>query len=199
MNYNCWDLRNLQEQVKKAFCYQKLLWPFTVWINCSSDLKIFENSWPSTSNFNSFSRSLEQFFITVGQDNFGNKIPLKLGLNWNLLDLNVFSVPYFISSNENESKSILFCLCFLLKLLFNKQKLRRMGKTLKVGILTHFSFRWRFILFKLYKRINYAVFFSLYFSTFLGWMVERTFWCHTEFRMIIDEKFLIHAYTLEIA
>ena len=32
-------MRNLQEQVKKAFCYQKLSWPFTVWINCSSDLK----------------------------------------------------------------------------------------------------------------------------------------------------------------
>ena len=79
MNYNCsifWDLRNLQEQVKKAFCYQKLFWPFTVWINCSSDLKNFENSRLSASNFKSFSRSLEQFFLTVGQNNFGNKIPL---------------------------------------------------------------------------------------------------------------------------
>ena len=68
-------LRNLQEQVKKAFCYQKLFWPFTVWINCSSDLKNYANSWPSASNFKSFSRSLEQFFLTVGQNNFGNKIP----------------------------------------------------------------------------------------------------------------------------
>ena len=78
MNYNCsifGDLRNLQEQVKKAFCYQKLFWPFTVWINCSSDLKNFENSRLSASNFKSFSRSLEQFFLTVGQNNFGNKIP----------------------------------------------------------------------------------------------------------------------------
>ena len=52
MNSNCsnlLDLRNLQEQVKKAFCYHKLFWTFTVWINCSSDLKCF-------------SRSLEQFF-----------------------------------------------------------------------------------------------------------------------------------------
>ena len=42
LNYNCSNLldkRNLQEQVKKAFCYQKLFWPFTIWINCSSDLK----------------------------------------------------------------------------------------------------------------------------------------------------------------
>ena len=68
-------MRNLQEQVKKAFCYQKLFWPFTVWINCSSDLKIFENSRPSASNFLSFSRSVEQFFLTVGQNNFGSKIP----------------------------------------------------------------------------------------------------------------------------
>ena len=51
---NLLDLRNLQEQVKKAFCYQKLFWPFTVWINCSSDLKNFENSRLSASNFKSF-------------------------------------------------------------------------------------------------------------------------------------------------
>ena len=44
----------------------------TVQINCSSDLKMFANS---ASNFKSFSRSLEQFFLTVGQNNFGNKIP----------------------------------------------------------------------------------------------------------------------------
>ena len=78
LNYNCsnlLDMRNLQEQVKKAFCYQKLFWPFTVWINCSSDLKKFANSWPSASNFKCFSRSLEQVFLTVGQNNFGNKIP----------------------------------------------------------------------------------------------------------------------------
>ena len=45
-----------------------------VWINCSSDLKIFANSQPSASNFKSFSRSLEHFFLTVGQNNFSNKI-----------------------------------------------------------------------------------------------------------------------------
>ena len=69
-------MRNLQEQVKKAFCYQKLFWPFTVWINCSSDLKHFANSRPSASNFKSFSWSLEHFFLTVSQNNFGNKVPL---------------------------------------------------------------------------------------------------------------------------
>ena len=68
LNHTCsifWDLRNLQEQVKKAFCYQKLLWPFTVRINSSSDLNRF---WKSSAF--SFSWSLEQFFLTVGQNNF---------------------------------------------------------------------------------------------------------------------------------
>ena len=51
-----------------------MFWHFTVWINCSSNLKHFTNSWPSASNFKYFSRSLEQFFLTVGQNNFGNKI-----------------------------------------------------------------------------------------------------------------------------
>ena len=37
--------------------------------------KRFANSRPSASNFESFSRSLEQFFLTVGPNNFGNKIP----------------------------------------------------------------------------------------------------------------------------
>ena len=43
---------------------------------CSSDLKKNSNSRPSASNFKSFSRSLEQFFLTVRQNNFGNKIPI---------------------------------------------------------------------------------------------------------------------------
>ena len=52
-----------------------MFWPFTLWINCSSDLKHLANSWPSALNFKSFSRSLQQFFLTVGQNNFSNKIP----------------------------------------------------------------------------------------------------------------------------
>ena len=68
-------MRNLREQVKKAFCYQNLFWPFTVLINCSSGPKKFANSQPSASNFKRFSLSLKQFFPTVGLNNFGNKIP----------------------------------------------------------------------------------------------------------------------------
>ena len=45
--------------------------------------KFFANSRPSASNFKSFSRSLGQFFLTVGQNNFGNKIPLLL--KWNIV------------------------------------------------------------------------------------------------------------------
>ena len=43
-------------------------------MNHSSDLKNFANSWPSESNFKTFSRS--HFFLIVGQNNFGNKIPV---------------------------------------------------------------------------------------------------------------------------
>ena len=36
-------------------------------------------SCPSASHFKSFSRWLEHFFLTEGQNNFGNKIPLPHG------------------------------------------------------------------------------------------------------------------------
>ncbi len=52
-----------------------MFWTFTVWINCSSNLKNFANSQPSASNFKFFSQLLEQFFFTVDQNNVGNKIP----------------------------------------------------------------------------------------------------------------------------
>ena len=71
--YQIWEIS--RTKLKKSFCYQELFWPFTVWINCSSDLKYFANSRPSASNFKHFSRSLKHFFLTVGQNTFGNKIP----------------------------------------------------------------------------------------------------------------------------
>ena len=77
MNSNCSNLLymiNLQEQVKKALCYQKIFWPFSVWTNCSGDLKFFANSEPSAMSFKKKSWSQEQFFLTVGQNNFGNQI-----------------------------------------------------------------------------------------------------------------------------
>ena len=48
----------------------------TVWINCSTDLKDFANSQLLASNFEKFSWSLHQYFLTVDQNNLGNKIPL---------------------------------------------------------------------------------------------------------------------------
>ena len=60
-NFSCRFLNPnifFQEKVKKAFWNQKFFRPLTVGINCSSDLKIFANSWPSASNLQSFSRSL---------------------------------------------------------------------------------------------------------------------------------------------
>ena len=62
LNSNCsfkfLGIRNLQEQVKKAFCLPKIVLTF----HCLN--KIF--------------RSLEQFFLRVGQNNFGNKTPLMI-------------------------------------------------------------------------------------------------------------------------
>ena len=65
-----------------AFHYQKLFWTFTVQINCSSDFKKFANFWRSASNFQIFSRSIKQFFLTVGQNNSGNKIPFLPKRSW---------------------------------------------------------------------------------------------------------------------
>ena len=57
-------------------------WLFTAWINCSNDLKSFANSWHSASNFKSFSRSIEQFFLIVGQNNCDNKMQLTKKVNF---------------------------------------------------------------------------------------------------------------------
>ena len=61
----------------KLRLYQKLFWPFTVWLNCSSDLNFSANSRSPASNFKSFPWSLEQFFLTEGQNDFGNKMPFQ--------------------------------------------------------------------------------------------------------------------------
>ena len=62
------DLRKLQYQVKKAFSYKKLFWPFTVWINCSMQWsQKFCNFSAFSLESKIFSQTLEQFFLTVGQ------------------------------------------------------------------------------------------------------------------------------------
>ena len=57
--------------------------------------KFLQNSRPLASNFKSFSRSLEQFFLTVGKNNFGNKIPMAIILLF-LTRLFRFSFTYLI-------------------------------------------------------------------------------------------------------
>ena len=71
---NLLDVRNLQEKVKKALCYQKLICPFTVWINCSSDCKTFAKSRRSAWITKVFLNNYNNFFLTAGQNNFRSKI-----------------------------------------------------------------------------------------------------------------------------
>ena len=74
-NYDCSNLLgmiNLQEQVKKAFCYQQLFWPFSVWINCSSDREKLLKFEAFSLEFSEFLRSLEQFIQTVVTECFFN-------------------------------------------------------------------------------------------------------------------------------
>jgi hypothetical protein len=63
-----------KKRLKKSWNHkrQKDYWPFTFWINCSSDLKRFANSRPFSIEFQKFSWI---FFLTLGRNNFGNKIP----------------------------------------------------------------------------------------------------------------------------
>ena len=62
----------LDSQIQKIIVSAVTIWGNTV--NCSSNLKYLANPWPSAPNF---SPLLEHFFLTVGQNNFGNKIPLR--------------------------------------------------------------------------------------------------------------------------
>ncbi len=78
-------MRNLKEKVKKNILLPKIVLTFHFLNKLFSDLKNFANSRPSASNFKSFSQSLEQFFLTVGPNNFGNKIPFQTLLGSNFL------------------------------------------------------------------------------------------------------------------
>ena len=82
-------MKNLQEQVKKTFCYQKVFWPFTVQKNCSTDLKNFANSGPSASNLKVFLNHKNIFFLTLGQKNFNTKYNL-------IMQLHIFLAPLWL-------------------------------------------------------------------------------------------------------
>jgi hypothetical protein len=73
-NFMCWKLpqRSFFGRIQDAIiCFWDLL--------TFSGLKIIAISRPSASNFKSLSQSLEQFLLTVGQNNFDNKILFLLG------------------------------------------------------------------------------------------------------------------------
>ena len=71
---------------------------------------MISNSRPSASNYKSFSWSLEQIFLTVSQNNFGNKIPLALNA------LQSFYKKYF--SALFSKKHIYYCFWDLVFLTF---------------------------------------------------------------------------------
>ena len=65
---------------------------------------------PSASNFKCFPRSLEHFFLTVGQNNFGNKIPIIRNELWkerhqNSLDEKEFSITICLAVSTRMSMS----------------------------------------------------------------------------------------------
>ena len=83
-----------------------------------SDLKIFANSRPSASNFKSFSWSLEQFFLTVGQNNFGNKLPFLFS----------FLKAKVLFCKEKPDRCMKFTGLFLVKLTFRLRDLQSFSK-----------------------------------------------------------------------
>jgi hypothetical protein len=90
---------------------------------CSFELKNLANSRPSASNFKRFPRSLEQFFLSLGQNNFGNKIPFLLlkkksgspvlytvGLKTTFWNMNSFVWAVWAAQGSKEKKvDLRFC------------------------------------------------------------------------------------------
>ena len=81
----------------------------------NSDIKNFANSRLSASNFKSFSLSLEQFFLTVGQNNFGNKIPFNhklffLNIIFYQMTCNFFKIIFYKIKYSFNFVNYLLCL-----------------------------------------------------------------------------------------
>ena len=128
--YSMWETS--RNKLKKYFVTnQKLFWPFTVRLNCSSDFKNFANSCPSASNFKSFSPLLEQFFLTVGQNNFGNKIPIvNVFHNWtNVCQTSEDTGFYTIKLDTLKSKPLWNHILFYFDIL-GTQMLNKLGTSL---------------------------------------------------------------------
>ena len=69
--FSCMFLNLVRSEKPPGILLPKIVLNF----HCLNKLFKLSQSWPSASNFKSFSRSLEHFFLTVGQNNFGSKIP----------------------------------------------------------------------------------------------------------------------------
>ena len=84
-------------EVRKTFCYQKLVWPFTAWINCSSDLNKF-------CEFLAFSLEFLKFFLMT-RKYFLTKEKIILVTKYHYLMKSVWQTPipsHKRFSNENE-------------------------------------------------------------------------------------------------
>ena len=105
----------VQNKLKKYTVTKNCLTLLTIWLNCPSDLKNFANSRPSALNFKSFSRSLEQFLLTVGPNNFGNKLPFLLMHNSHFEKQNKFKHKrdknFFCNESIKAKKKLYSLLC----------------------------------------------------------------------------------------
>ena len=74
LNLNCSNVLDLRNKLKKS-SVSKIVLTFHCFLQFQNFCKFLD----SASDFKRFSRSLEQFFLTLlGQNNFGSKIPLFL-------------------------------------------------------------------------------------------------------------------------
>ena len=121
------DLQNLHKWFDHLTLFRKIhfLMNFLQWRKCIllsnyHNLLYFQNcssanSQPSASSFKSFSWSLKQFFLTVGQNNFGKKIPFLVNVKWILSGQAFKRKPIFnLVSGTTDSKTqkqiqLLFC------------------------------------------------------------------------------------------
>ena len=81
-------------------------------MNCSSDLKNLANSKPSALNLKSFSRSFEQLFLSVGQNNFAEKNTMYICNGYQ----NTKNICSWEKENHKNAK-------YIVKLPFSAQKL----------------------------------------------------------------------------
>ena len=118
MYYIC---RNLHPTTSlKNMLFQKLFWPLFVWVNRSRDLKTFADSRPS--DF----WTIEQYFFTVGQNNFWNKMSEVFKVNPFLIkSISLFRKKYMVTALD-------FWFCTFLKNTKKVQMLKIWPKNRKI-------------------------------------------------------------------